>query len=399
MTTSNAFVPQRYVHAAMLLCITNMAALLWMPSLLGALAQGFGLVTADLSKLASFELVGFVLGTVFTSSKSIGQLHRWVFIGCGLVIAANIVLALYAPTAPFIVMRPLAGLGGGLGFGYALKVCTASEHPTKSFGLLTGLMSIMMIVGFQAIAWLIGTKTGADGVVDADSVKTVARMVFGIYAAFSAFALAVYVTNRAPAPADDAASSPAQTKASGMPPPIVLIGLLAIVLSFMGQGSIWAFLQTLGTAHGFSVGGVANAMSAWAILGVIGSFSVAALPHHLPRWMAIGVAMLVLYAGLYALYAPQSLIWYVVGCGIGGFYWNFALPLMLGLLARVDHTGRGSVLGGTMSSLGGAIGPMLASMVIQGNNYQPVGWMSGVLCLAGLICVFVVERRGHTFAA
>ena len=81
------------------------------------------------------------------------------------------------------------------------------------------------------------------------------------------------------------------------------------------------------------------------------------------------------------------------GCAVGGFYWNFLLPLVLGLLAQVDASGRGSVLGGTMSSLGAAIGPLLAGLLIQGTNYQPVGWMAAGLSLAGLICVFVVEQR------
>jgi predicted MFS family arabinose efflux permease len=382
----------------MALCIAMMAALLWMPALLGALSQGFGLGTSELSKLASAELVGFLLATLFTSSKTVPDLKRWLLIGCSVLIAANVVLLLFAPRAPFLELRLGAGLGSGVGFGYALKVCALSERPTRSFGILTGSMSIMMIVGFQAIANLISIQTTIGGAVDPDGVKTVARTVFGIYAALAAVAAIVYLTNVPPAPATSSPQSAAQ-RARGLPEPLVLLALLAIVLSFIGQGSVWAFLQTLGVSHGFSIGGVANAMSAFAIIGVVGSFAAAALPPRTPRWFAIGVTLLVLCGGLYALYAPRSLGWYVVGCGIGGFYWNFALPLILGLLARIDHTGRGSVIGGTMSSAGSAIGPLLAGLLIQGANYQPVGWMAGTLCFAGLACVYLVERRSRAATA
>lgn len=107
----------------------------------------------------------------------------------------------------------------------------------------------------------------------------------------------------------------------------------------------------------------------------------------------MGAMLMVLFAGLYALYAPASLLWYIGGCAIGGFYWNFILPLMLGILAKIDTTGQGSVLGGSMSSAGSALGPLLAGTLIQGTNYQPVGWLTAALCVSGLVCVMLVESR------
>lgn len=71
---------------------------------------------------------------------------------------------------------------------------------------------------------------------------------------------------------------------------------------------------------------------------------------------------------------------------------------MLGILARIDQTGRGSVLGGTMSSAGSALGPLLAGVLIRGSNYQPVGWLAGMLCAAGVVCVMLVENRSASVA-
>ena len=63
-------IPGRNVAAASAVCLGSMAALLWMPSALGALAQGYGLNTRSLSTLAAFELAGFVLGTLVTGSRT-----------------------------------------------------------------------------------------------------------------------------------------------------------------------------------------------------------------------------------------------------------------------------------------------------------------------------------------
>jgi len=394
-TSSAAAIAQRYVFAGMAICVTMTAGTLWMPALLGALSQGYGLGTRALSHLAFAEVLGFLLGTLFTSAKTVRELKQWVLIGCALVIGANVILLLLAPAVPFMALRPIAGLGAGLGYGYVLKVCSASARPTRSFGLFTASTSIFMILGFQVVAYLIETRATINGVADADSVKSVAKIIFGIYATFAAAAAVILLTNQPPSTVQPGQVQP---QARGALSASVLICLLAVVLSFIGQGAIWAFLQTLGISHGFSVAGVANAMSALAITGIVGSLSAAALPSTVSRTAAIGSALVLLWIGLFALYAPASLAWYIAGCAIGGFYWNFTFSLILGLLARIDHTGRGPVLGGTVAGIGTAVGPLFAGLLIQGTNYRPVGWMVGAVCAAGLVGIWIVERRNRTAA-
>jgi hypothetical protein len=391
-TAPRITIAQHYVVAAMTICVMLMASLLWMPSMLGALSQGYGLEPRLLSYLAFSELGGFVVGTLFTSTKSIGQLKRWLLFGCTISIFANVTLMLFAPRVPFLLMRPLAGLGAGIGYGYGLKLCTLSVKPTRNFGYFTAAMSLVMIIGFQVIAYLVDSSGTGSGVPNADGARHASNIVFGIYATLAGFAgciLFIYHPPSAGAASKDIFGTRGRVEGP------VLLCLLAIVLSFIGQGAIWAFLQVLGRSHGFSVVGVANAMSAFAIMGIVGSLSAAALPSRMPTWIPLGAALALLSSGLYALYAPASLLWYVWGCSIGGFYWNFALSIMLGLLARIDHTGMGSVLGGTLSSAGSAIGPLCAGLLIQGANYQPVGWLAGALCTGGFACVWLVEFAGR----
>jgi len=385
-----AIIAQRYVYAGMLIGISMMTAVLWMPATLGALAQGYGLGAGELSKLAFTELAGLLLGTLLTSNKAVNSLKIRVLGGCILGLIANAWVKAHNGYPPSSMVRLIAGLGAGIGFGYGLKACAASIRPTRSFGVFTGLMSLVMIIGFQSIAHMLGAKLGSPAPIDPQLVKLSVKSIFEIHATTGLFAGLVLLANPLPASANGSA---AVAPKRGLPTPLVLIGLLAIGLAFIGQGAIWAFLQLLGTSHGYSIGAVADAMSAFAIAGIVGSFSAAIAPHRWPRWPAMSAALLLLWCGLYAMYAPSSFNWYVVGSAIGGYYWNFVLPLMLGLLARVDLSGQGAVLGGAMSSLGSALGPLLAAQLIRNDNYRPVGWMGGAVCLAGFICISLVERR------
>jgi predicted MFS family arabinose efflux permease len=388
--SSSPVISERYVYAGMAICVTMMVSLLWMPALLGVLSQGFEISPRGLSYLAFAELSGFVVGSLLTSNKTHQQLTRWVLISCALISCANVTLLLFAPAVPFMILRPIAGLGSGVGFGYSMKLCTASVKPTRNFGLLTASMSLMMVIGFQTLAYLVHSRGTLTGIADADSYRIVAKLVFGIYVVLAGGAAVILLSNL---PASSTVAEIGQRPLHGRLGRSVLLCVVAIVFTFLGQGAIWAFLQTLGISHGFVVEGVANAMSVYALMGIVGSLGAAALPGPVLRWVAMGIALVLLWIGLYALYSPVSLASYIGGCAIVGFYWNFALSLMLGLLARVDQSGRGSVLGGTMSSTGSAIGPLFAGFLIEGSNYQPVGWLVGVLSTTGLACIWLVERR------
>ncbi len=387
---SEARAPQRFVYACMVIGLTMMVALLWMPSILGALARGYALDAAAISRLASVELAGFLSGSLFTSNKTIADLRKWVFIACGLICATNLLALGMSVTLAFMALRLIAGVGAGIGFGFGLKACAMSRTPTRNFGIFTGAMSLVMIVGFQSVAYLIESRAAGRVAVPTQIFQGVVHSVFAFYACLAAAAASVLLLNRRPA---DAPGRALESKPQGWPAPLALLGLSAIAFAFMGQGGVWTFLQTLGVSHGFTVSGVANAMSVFALMGVLGSLSAAVAPQRMPRTAAIAVAFLLLCGGLYALYSPRSLGWYVAGCAVGGFYWNFILPLILGLLARIDESGRASVLGGTMSSIGAALGPLLAGQLIRGEDYTPVGWMVGALCLVSLVCVGYVERH------
>jgi len=358
-----------------------MAALLTMPALLGALARSYGLGTSDLGLLAAVETLAYVVGTYLVSDKPIVKLGTWVVAAGMAIIAGNLACMILANRNAFIVFRPVVGIGAGIGFGYALKFCSRSVNPDRSFGILTAALSTMMVFGFQAIGHF-STTYGA-------------KAVFMMYAGLASIALVGAVLSR---PRQSADQSPAASNPFTLPSPLVLLGLGAVVLSFLAQGSIWAFLERLGVAHGFMLPAVTNALSAFAIVGIAGSLGAAALPVRVPRALALILALLALLPGLFFLYAPLPIGAFTLGCAIAGFYWNFTLSLQLGILAGIDPSGRGAVLGGMMSGIGSGLGPLLAGLLVVGSNFQPVGWLAAALVSAGAACILAVNRSATSAA-
>ena len=50
--------------------------------------------------------------------------------------------------------------------------------------------------------------------------------------------------------------------------------------------------------------------------------------------------------------------------------WSFVVPYIFGILSRLDPSGRQATLGGFVSKLGLASGPMLAGWVLRGDDFR-----------------------------
>ncbi|AYH43521.1 hypothetical protein [Azoarcus sp. DN11] len=390
MSVERSPLPNMVVSVGMVVALMMATGILWMPSILGVMKGVFQIDAREVGRLASAEAGAFLVATIYASGKPLAALKRLALIGCALLMGANIALVLARDVVPLMPMRVLAGFGTGVGASLVMKVCAMSATPTRFFGIYSASFSVVMILGFQFIGHLVSAWAGEASSVD--GLIRVATAVWGVHAALAALAsllLIIGMRGVAREPSAGAARDSAG-QAIGVQ---AAIGLSAIALFFLARGNVWPFLQVMGGSHGFAVTGVANALSMFAVFGVLGSLAAAAIPPAVARSYAIGVAVLALFGGLYALYAPASLLWYTIGCAIGGFFWNFVFALGLGLLARIDATGRACVLGMTVSSAGSAAGPYLAGMLIEGSGYQSVAWLAGGLCAAGFIGVALAETR------
>jgi MFS family permease len=88
---------------------------------------------------------------------------------------------------------------------------------------------------------------------------------------------------------------------------------------------------------------------------------------------------------------------YLLGGSMLGFSWAYCLPYIQGLTAALDPHGSAVAAGASASTVGGAIGPALAALVVGEGEYRSVMLLAIALFLVALTSLWqsgrVLRRR------
>jgi hypothetical protein len=371
---------ERAVFAVTWISVLTMASILTIPAFVGVLGKHYGVSDASLGRLAAAELLASVAGTYLTNGRPIDELARWVLWACAAAGIANVVGVLLVSHVPLIVFHPVGAVGAGVCYGYALKVIGASGKQERHYGIFMALCSLTALGEFQLITYVTNTYTAA--------------AMFIIYALLAIGALIISIATRASLaiiilPKSTLAAGQRQGRLS-IP---VLFNILAVGVSFIAYGMIWPFVQLVGVTRGFSAHEVANGLSACVVAAILGSAAAATLTPKVHRAAVLSVALCLLLSGIYMMYVGPSYALFFFGCAMFGFYWNFYLPLHLGIISRADNSGRGIVLGGLAPSIGTMIGSFLGGMLMEGTSYLPPARTGSVLCTIGVACTLATMAR------
>jgi predicted MFS family arabinose efflux permease len=336
--------------------------------------------SAELGTLASAEWFACITGTFLTKNKSIQELTRWVPWACALAIGANVAGILLVSHVPLILFHPLSTFGAGVAYGYVLKVFHASGKQERSFGIFVAVLYLSELAIFQLINYLTDKyTTGA---------------VFYVYAVLALIALILSLVTRASLtdvalPQSVMPGGGRQKRLSTM----ILASVAALGVSYAAFGMMWPFVQLMGVARGFSALQVTNGTSAYAVTGIVGGLTSAALSLKANRATVLMVALCALLSSVYMLYAGASYTWFFLGCLIFGFYWTFYCTLHIGIIARADDTGRAIVLCGVSPSVGAIFGSFVGGHLIHGTNYLPLAYMGASLAVIGIACTLLTMVR------
>lgn len=80
---------------------------------------------------------------------------------------------------------------------------------------------------------------------------------------------------------------------------------------------------------------------------------------------------------------------YMTGSILLGFSWAFCLPFIQGLLASMDSHGSAVASVSGASTIGGAAGPALATIVVGTESYQRIFYFAMGLFLFSLLSFFL----------
>ena len=326
--------------------------------------------------IASGTLAGLL--TSITAPHWIGRVNLRYAIAVALLLAAIGLLGLrYAPGVVLLVFaQATAGASSIVVASICLTVIAKLPNPTRAYSLK--ITTDVLFAG-AFLALLPATGFGLAGFV-------------AVLAAVSVFAapLALKLPTRAVT----------EYRTDGSPirlrdaPWSAWLGLITIVVFYVGGIGVWAFLERIAVHAGLDHDTASNAIAAGLFVGVIGSLSAAVFAGRTKRIWPEVTSGLVLVASLALLTYIQNVVQFYVAVFIFNCSWNFFIPFVIGLVARRDSTGRMSSLVPGTVMIGGVLGPVITGALIRASGYEVAMWTMTLIVAASIAGYVGIAKKG-----
>lgn len=340
-------------------------ALYVIPIILGATADGFHARQGTSGIVSSWEL-GVMAGVSMLLAARYERLdlRRWSWIGalayvagCLLSIASLIGQQWYL----FLFARGVAGAGEGIVFGVSSGLAAQTALPDRTFAWFSGSHVVASVMCFWAMP--------------------IAIEQFGPSGAFIVMAgigsLVVPLMRWTPG------ASTKRARDATEPPERFELAAVLLLLSVgslnLGLNSLYPFTERIGTSIGFSLTEVGRILSLGAVLSILGPIAAGVLGPRGGRTLPLAFGAASQIAGVLVLvYATSHLLWagsYVVS----SMALMYFMPLLYGLVAYYDRTGRINAAAASVTAWASAAGPLLSGLVLNaGGGYRLVGWLTAL---------------------
>lgn len=171
---------------------------------------------------------------------------------------------------------------------------------------------------------------------------------------------------------------------------LLVIGNMSVI------GAVWAFLEALGRVAGLDNGHVQSVISLTLLMQVAGGIAAAWLSPKLPvRPVLLSGSLLFLGAAWGYGHLPSGqMTVFAVLCAAFGFIWLFLMPFQVRLAFTADSSGRLAQQVPALQLLGSALGPLVASLLINGNrDVAPVSVTALGFAVLSLISLLPHQRH------
>ena len=361
--------------------------LLVLPAMIGVLVDNAGMSeqwagwSASANFLAS-AIVGMLIA-LRVHHLNLRELSIWAL---SIAIVADLASGLTAgSTMIFFAARIVAGVM--LGAAYVAVVSSFARYDgfERGFGLYVTLQFTVSGLGLYVVP-VYADQMGAMG-------------LFGGFAVLDLLALG-FARFLPSAKADDKVHDKAghDGKAESPNELKILLGLSAImaILGFAAfeaaNNAQFTYIERFGVFLGVSDQRIGFSLLIASLIGIPGAFSIVVIGQRLgtlgPLVFGITIAML----GVATLLFANSYVAYFIGSCCMGFSWAFCLPFIQSFLATIDRKGSAIAAGTSLSTLGSAIGPGLAAVVVADSAYGNVFMLSIGLFVVTLL-LFIVAAK------
>jgi MFS family permease len=382
--TSPAAINKRGLVAAILVGVIGPEVFIVQPGFVQGLVERLGFDERSAGYAASIEVWGITATTLLMTFFAHRFNWRKVIAGSLILVAVSNLLCIGVhDKLIFVLLRFLAGAGGGSLISLSFTTVGLTSNPDRNFGYL-----IMWVLLYGAVVlYLMPAAFALSGMT-------------GPLLFFAAFPLtALPLVSAFPTNADNVAA--VEADAVNLPTKLKSLALAAMFAYFVAQGVAWAYLFLIGTAGGLSEQQVATALTLSQFAGVAGALLPAMIGSRFGRWRPLSVGIAGGALALAFLIGHFEYLPFAIWVCVYNFFWNMTHPFLLGSMASFDRRGRVVVYAVALQMLGLAIGPALAATVIAPLHYDRVNWLAIAFFLVSWICILppVLSQQRRAQAA
>jgi MFS family permease len=358
------------------LCITYYNIL---PLVLGGAAESRGIAESELG----FAAAAFMGGLAIVNFAGFAWLRRFdwrllVVIGNSFA-AAALAIPVFAFTYPvWVVCNLLAGIATGLSYGVSIASLGDSREPERNFALAYAgqtFLSAGLIFYLPRLA--IGTDLFTAGQAAAAGLM-------------AAGTLLAFIMPRHGTKTGDVATAVSSAR---VPRVALAMALGLLMLNVMAEGAIWAFLERIAVSGGFTTEFAATAMAFSFFASGLGSMIAAMIGTRYGSGRPFVVAVAFSICSVWLLWLGGSQGIFFLGVMLFALAWNLGSPYRMALATRADVSGRFSTFVPAMQTLGAALGPAVAGLLVIDKSFVLVYLMSTTAWLITLALFFATKRR------
>ena len=336
--------------------------LLILPALVGTLVDEGGFSESLAGWVASANFAGGATAALLMAFRMHGlDLRRVATAGLVLSISGDVASALLAhPGYGFLALRFLTGFAASLAHVAASAAFARHANVERGYGLFITLQFIVSGIGLYVVP-VFSATLGVSGMF---------LMIAGLQ--FATLPLLRSLPGRAIGERTDGHSAERTILLAA----VTLFALLGYGLFESANTAQFTYIERWGVALSLSDERIGVALMVASLVGIPGAFMVVLIGH---RWgylrpLLAGMALAV--TGLLLLIVTRAYTaYFAAGCFLG-FSWAFCLPYIQSLMASIDRNGSAVAAGSSIATVGGALGPGLAALVVIGGNYRGVFLLS-----------------------
>ncbi|TRC96733.1 MFS transporter [Mesorhizobium sp. WSM4303] len=353
------------------------------PVLLGALYTEGHVSGDELALVATAEMIAIGIGSAVIAMLLSARNMRWKSAVLLVLLAlANLATAYAVSPNSLIGARTVAGLAEGGLVAVATELIARSRRAERIGGYFVTIQTLAQCALALLLALYVIPAAGSAGGFIVLAVVCIASL-----------AVAFIVP-------DNYADLPKEENFGNVLTVPSITALLCVFCYFMFFGSIWAFLEPLGAQYGIDGRTVGLIVSASLAIQVLGAMTATVFEARIDYRFAIVAIGVVAVACSTVLAGSPSLAIFWAAALVMGFILLFIVPYQIRLAITADETRTAVLLVPAAQLFGLAIGPIAASLLIDGKDFRPVPQFAAASAAASVIMLglFILVARRRAIA-